>query len=239
VKKKTRTIVIAVSVFLLGMLALAPFLFHKRTTAGSNDIVASRVEPGKVQAEEPTRTNPPARDTAVKLQEPAVKTVPKPVSKPVSNQDLPVAKASIPEPVKTTPQNSKPVLRKKIQPKMNEDKLLAGKNNQLYIEKKPAIPKQGLKAEPDSPATAAVPEKPSPWGVYVIAASSGVDGGVSCGLFQIPLFKGIDLDLMAGIKQAGLGLSKYVYRNVGLGVAGTITYGTGAKNIGIYGKYSF
>lgn len=239
-KKKARTIIIAVSVFLLGMLVLAPFLVHKRTSTGSNDIIASRVEPGTDQVKEPTRINPPAQDTAVKLQEPAVKTVPKQVPR----QEPSVVKASLPESLKTTSQNPKPVLKKKLRLKVNEEKPPISKNKRLYVEKRPVVLQQNQKMEPDSPVTAtapklAAPETPSPWGVYIMATSSGVDGGVSYRLIQLPLFKGIDLDLMAGIKQAGLGLSKYVYRNVGLGLAGTVSYGTGEKNLGVYGKYSF
>lgn len=122
---------------------------------------------------------------------------------------------------------------------INAGKPVIYQNYRPDVEKKPGFPRQNQMVELDSQATLTVPRQPSVWGIFVIATVSGVDGGIKCGLIQIPLLKGIDLDLMAGIKQAGFGLSKHVYRNMGLGLAGTITYGTGAKNLGIYGKCSF
>jgi hypothetical protein len=235
-KKKTRTLVIIVSVFALCMLVLTPYLFHKRPTTGSNELTASQPEPGKVQVQEPVRTHPPAPvSNSISPQKPAVVN---PLSKPVSPHDSPVAKVSKPEMGKTAPRDSNLVLKKKALTETPNDKPLISQNDKPYIERKPEMPKQSQKMEPVSGTTEVEPERTSRWGVVLLADNSGIDGGISYRVAQIPVFNGIDLDVIAGIKEAGLGLSKYVYRNVGLGVTGTVMYSGGEKKLGVYGKYS-
>lgn len=233
-KKKTRFIVIVVSIFSLSLLVLAPRLLHKREITNPNTIIASQVEPANIEKEEPTRPDASA-PLFNKLQESVSKTIPRSVVK----NDPPDTKASVSEPEKITAQKPNPVTQEKNPSKINTNKPVIPQDYQPYVEKKPGSLRQSQKMEPDSQAIAVTPEQPSVWGTFVIATSSGVDGGVSYRLIQIPILKGIDLDLMAGIKQAGFGLSKYVYHNLGLGLAGTITYNTGVKKLGVYGKYSF
>jgi hypothetical protein len=234
--KKTGVIAIVVSLFAISLLVLAPSLFHKRETTSPHTTIASKVEPEKNQTEDQTRPNPFAPVSTNQLHEPGSKTVPRPVAK----NDHPATNLPVPEPVKTLPEDrNTPVFKKQIQPKMKTDPPVISQNNRPNALKNPVISKQNQKTGPDSQAATVAPEQPSAWGVMVLATSSGVDGGISYRVVQMPLLHGLDLDLAAGIKQAGLGLSKYVYRNLGLGITGTVTYGAGEKVLGIYGKYAF
>jgi hypothetical protein len=79
----------------------------------------------------------------------------------------------------------------------------------------------------------------SGWGATIICNHSNIDAGITYRLAEIPLFKESDLDLVVGLKGAGVGLSKNFYKNWDLGLLGTINYDDGDKQLGVYVKYSF
>lgn len=231
-KKQVRVAVIIFSVFSISVVAMAPYLFYKPKPTENNTIVASNEKPDKFQVQEPSAAgivNPVSQELSV---EPQVN--PAPRLKEAPPKSVPVSTGIHGEHTrpnqKFIPETKAPKTGYQSKPIENYQPMTALKIKPSQLDNRKAA---------NLPEASAAPEKPSSWAITVLGTNSGVDAGVSYRLLRFTLFNETNLDLIVATQQAGLGVSKYISGNLGLGIMGTVSYASGNNNIGIYAKYSF
>jgi hypothetical protein len=229
-KKKTIVPVTLVCLFIVGLVALAPYLFHKPPSAKpdtkTSTVIASSVSPKGNPASEiahSDNTNPGSEMTH-----------PNPDPGPNSrvNSERKDLRPIPPKPRNISPGKPLPVIGKSRPPQPE--------NHSVPTEK--AAPIQTVISDPVAPSSddsSNSTDQSSRWGIAALATESGVDVGVVYKLAELPILGGIDLDAIVATQQAGIGVCKDVSQNLGVGVTGTVEYATGDAVIGVYVKYSF
>jgi hypothetical protein len=228
-KKRVRITGITITVFSIFLIAVAPHLFRKPMPTKTNTIIASNdkleklpsVEPAPMDLKNSIARNQPA-DPGIALTTQS-KTIPETISTGNTSKYKPEGRNLIPN--------------EKIQPNTG----INSKTTQNYLPVdafKLNNPKLKEKTPHNTGETSETGNKPSPWAINVLVTNAGVDAGMSYRLLQFQLINETDMDFIVATKQAGIGLTKYITGNLGLGIVGTVSYWTGNKNLGIHAKYS-
>jgi hypothetical protein len=226
-KKRTRLSLSLVIVFFISSVIFSPIFFHKTKSIEPNTVVAYDNKPTPAPKQ---KLNPSVPSD--------------PFSKNKSIKQITNASTVKPEPIfGSNVQQPNPHIYPAIKPQIKKEKL---GNEGAFLAKDNPVDKQLISSKQDvnesgksSPSEKLKSMKHSKWGAVIMVNPSNVDAGLTYRLAELSFLKESDLDIVMGLKEAGLGLSKNVYKKLGLGFIGTIGYEDGDKRLGVYVKYTF
>ncbi|HBF35802.1 MAG TPA: hypothetical protein DDW50_00595 [Firmicutes bacterium] len=226
-KRTTKVSFLVALVILISPLILSPILFHKKNQA---------IEPNTVVAENNNPTSLPKKEVSLSPSSSSDSFSQNESENPIRDDQTlkpkpqPVTKNTAPNNQRLNPDRKARNKKEKLASKVN-DKPVISKND-------PKVSVVNDSANQSSTSNNESTEN-AKWGVAVIANPSTGDVAVTYRLIKLSLFNGSNFDVLAGTKEAGVGLSKCFKRKWGVGLNGTVSYENGDKNLGVYMKYNF